>query len=690
MKQQMARFLAVLAAAAFASLASAAQPATPPAGGSNSEWLLYGNNPESQFYSELKQVNDKNVGKLGLAWYVDLPTKGGLLGNPLIVDGVVYQGGPIGQIYANDVRTGKLLWNTDIHTDFTQGTIATSMGALWTRGIALWKDSLFMATGDCRMVSVDRKTGKKLWDVPSCDKKENFMQAGAPHVGGGKVFIGNSCIDGGGARGFVTAFDAATGKIKWRWHTMPGDPGKGYKPENKAMEMAAKTWGKEWKDSSGCSSVWDAITYDEKLHMLYLGVGGADPWSPNARNAGATDELFSSSIVALNADTGEYVWHYKLDPGDGWNFEAMNTVIAELPIGGKPRRVVMNAPKNGFLYVLDAQTGKYLGAGNFVPVNWASRIDSNGRPVYNPEGRWWEKPEGAVLSPGPLGAHNVYPMAFNPNTGLVYIPAMSVPTFLRKDDTMLIGGAYWDLYYQDAKFKPYGSLVAWDPIANKERWSVRQQFPINGGVLTTAGNLVFEGEGTGFFKAFKADTGEQLWSYNISGAAVAAPATVQIDGEQLIIVPSGPGGGGTTLTTVKYATCELCRGQVRLLAFKLGGTAKLPPPVPPEPFAQPTVARLAAALAEEGKVEYARQSCEACHGMELVNAGSIPKDLRRSPVPPSLEAFNGVVRGGAYRALGMPQFDYLTKHQVQVIRAYIVNGSWDAYEAQKPKQPARQ
>ncbi len=654
----------------------------------NSQWVLYGNNVDAQFYSPLNKVNDKNAAKLGLAWYVDLPTKGGLLGNPLIADGVVYQGGPIGQIYANDIRTGKLLWNTDVHVHFEEGTIATSMGALWTRGIALWNDKVFMATGDCRMVAVDRKSGQIAWDVPSCDKKDNFMQAGAPHVGGGKVFIGNSCIDGGGARGFVTAFDAQTGKIKWRWYTMPGDPSKGYKPENKAMAVAAKTWGTKWKASSGCASVWDAITYDEKLNLLYLGVGGADPWNPEARNDGSTDELYSSSIVALNADTGEYVWHYKLAPGDGWNFEAMNTVIADLPIHGKTRRVVMNAPKNGFLYVLDAKTGKYLNAGNFVPVNWASGIDpKTGRPMYIADARWWERPEGAVASPGPLGAHNVFPMGFNPNTGLVYIPAMSVPTFLRKDETMLVGGSYWDLYYQDEKFKPYGSLVAWDPVANKERWSYRQKLPVNGGVLTTAGNLVFEGEGTGYFKAFKADTGELLWSYNVSGAS-ASPSTVEIDGEQLIIVPTGPGGGGTTLTTVKYATCELCRGPVRLLAFKLGGTATLPPPVPPAPFPQPTVPRQPAALANEGKVEYARQSCETCHGMELVNAGSIPTDLRRSPIPPTLETFDSIVRGGGYRALGMPQFDYLTDQQLQSIRAYIINGSWQAYEDQLKKNQA--
>jgi PQQ-dependent dehydrogenase (methanol/ethanol family) len=687
MKRLIDTIAKMLTGALFTALLVTSSLAAAPAKTDTSEWTLYGNNPEGQFYSTLDQVNDKTVSKLGLAWYVDLPTKGGLLGNPLIADGVVYQGGPIGQLYANDVRTGKLLWNADVHVHFEEGTIATSMGALWTRGIALWKNNLFMATGDCRMVAVDRKTGKTVWDVTSCDKSQNFMQAGAPHVGGGKVFIGNSCIDGGGARGFVTAFDAETGKVKWRWYTMPGDPAQGYKPENKAMEAAAKTWGHPWKATSGCSSVWDSIAYDEKLNLLYIGVGGADPWNPEARNDGSTDELYSSSIVALNADTGEYVWHYKLNPGDGWNFEPMNTVIADLPIHGKSRRVIMNAPKNGFLYVLDAKTGKYLGASNFMPVNWASHIDpKTGRPVYIADARWWEKPEGAVVSPGPLGAHNVYPMAFNPNTGLVYIPGMSVPTYLRKDNTMLVGGAFWDLYYQDEKFKPYGSLVAWDPVANKERWSVKQQFPTNGGILTTAGNLLFEGEGTGYFKAYKADTGELLWSYNISSPALTAPSTVTVDGEQFIIVPSGPGGGGTALTSVKYVACETCRGgPVRLLAFKLGGTASLPPKEPAPPFAQPTVAKLPEAQAKDGQLEYARQSCETCHGMELVNAGSIPADLRRSGIPPSLETFDKVVRGGAYRPLGMPQFDYLTDEQLQNIRAYIINGSWKAYEDQVKK-----
>jgi quinohemoprotein ethanol dehydrogenase len=277
-------------------------------------------------------------------------------------------------------------------------------------------------------------------------------------------------------------------------------------------------------------------------------------------------------------------------------------------------------------------------------------------------------------------------MGYNPNTKLVYIPSMSVPTYLRKDDTMLVGGAFWDLYYQDEKFKPYGKLVAWDPVTNKERWSVKQQFPVNGGVLTTAGNLVFEGEGTGYFKAFKADTGDLLWSYNITEPAIAAPSTVTVDGEQFIIVPAGPGGGGTALTTFKYTSCEMCRGPVRLLAFKLGGTATLPPAVAPAPFAKPTVAKLPEELAKLGQVEYARQSCETCHGMELVNAGSIPADLRRSAIPPSLETFDKIVRGGAYRPLGMPQFDYLTDEQLQQIRAYIINGAWKVYEEQQAKQ----
>jgi len=687
MKHLIARTVVALAGTTSVFFAFTGSLMAAPASGGNSEWRLFGNGHEQQFYSPLSQVNDKNVKQLGLAWFVDIPGKSGMMSNPLVADGVVYQSGAMARVFANDLRTGRLLWSFDPQINFEGGTIATSMGALWNRGLALLEDKVFVATGDCRMVAIDRKTGQKSWDVVSCDKSDNYMQAGAPHVGGGKVFIGNSCIDGGGRRGFVTAFDADSGKIKWRWYTMPGDPSTGYKPENKAMEVAGKTWGKAWKPTNGCGAVWDAITYDEKLNLVYLGVGGANPWNPQDRGEGAGDELYSSSIVALNAETGEYVWHYKIAPNDGWNFEPMQSVIAELPVNGTTRRVLMNAPKNGFLYVLDAKTGKFLSAKNYMPVNWASHIDQKtGRPVYLPDGRWWELPNGGPQLPGPLGAHNVTPMAFNPATRLVYIPAMSVPTFMQRDRTMLVGGSYWDLYYQDDKWKPYGKLVAWDPQTQSARWSVLQPLPFNGGVMTTAGNLVFQGEGTGDFKAYRADTGELLWSYRIDGASLAAATTVDVDGEQFILVSAGNGGGGTALTMVKYTTCDLCRGPPRLLAFKLGGTAKLPAPVPPPPLAQPPVAPFPAELANEGKTEYARQSCETCHGMELLNAGAIPADLRRSMVVPQLDTFDKVVRGGAYRPLGMPQFDYLTEHQLQAIQAYVINESWNAYQLQEKKQ----
>ena len=674
---------ALLPVAIGVAVAGGAQSASGDA--ANSEWRVFGNGHGQQYFSPLKQINEGNVSRLGLAWYADIPSKSGSVGNPLVADGVVYQSGAMARVFANDLKTGKLLWTFDSNIDFDGGTIATSMGALWNRGLALDGDKVFVSTGDCRMVAVDRKSGKKVWDVVSCDKSDNYMQAGAPHVGNGLVFIGNSCIDGGGRRGFVSAFDANTGALRWRWHTMPGDPGKGYKPENKSMEAAAKTWGKEWKPTNGCAAVWDAITYDEKLKQVYLGVGGANPWNPQDRGENAGDELYSSSIVALKAETGEYVWHYKIAPNDGWNFEPMQSVVAELPINGRSRRVVMNAPKNGFLYVLDAKTGKFLSAKNYVPVNWASHIDAKtGRPAYLPEGRWWEMPNGGPQLPGPLGAHNVFPMSFNPEKQMLYIPVMSIPTFMMRDKTMLVGGSYWDLYYQDDKYKAYGELVAWDPIKQAPRWKVRQGLPMNGGVLSTAGNLVFEGEGTGDLRAYSADTGKLLWSFRMDATALAAPTTVEVDGEQLLLVSAGNGGSsGTALTMVKYATCELCRGSNRLLAFKLGGTAKLPAPVPPPALAQPSVPRFPEALANEGKTEYARQSCETCHGMELLNAGAIPPDLRHSRVVPTLAVFDKVVRGGAYRALGMPQFDYLTDQQLQSIQAYIVNTAWTDYEAQQ-------
>lgn len=650
----------------------------------NSEWRLIGLNAEQQHFSALTQINDRTVKSLGLAWYADLPTEDGPSGVPLVADGVVYESGNLGRIFANDVRTGKALWVFDAQIRFPMGVVP-SWGARVSRGVGLWEDKVFIGTGDCRLIAVDRKTGTQRWEAQACDPKETKTITGAPRVGGGKVFIGNSNGDSGIGRGHVDAFDAATGKHLWRFYTIPGDPAKGF--ESKAMEMASKTWGKEYWKKTGGGSAWDALTYDPELNLLYIGTDGPAPFNPMARGDGRGDELFTNSIVALNADTGEYVWHYQTTPNDGWNYAAaMHIMIAELTIDGQQRRVVMQAPKNGFYYVLDAQTGKLLSAKNIVPVTWASHIDlKSGRPVVLPDAKYWLKgEEGALVSPSPVGAHNWMPMSYSPRTGLVYIPVMEGPALFSVDPAVAVGGVQLDLYYPLSHNLPFkGSLIAWDPIKQQTRWKHDVGPPYEGGVLSTAGNLVFQGTTNGELIAYRADTGEKLWSTFVGSGILAAPSTVEIDGEQLIIVP---GGSGTTTGQVQFARryAGTPGGPARLFAFKLNGKAQLPKQQPfAEVIPKPPRPRPDQSLASRGRAIWDANGCELCHGYKVIGAlGSVP-DLRKASAL-THDLFPGIVLGGLYKDKGMPMFsDSITADELATLQAYILQEAWKAYDTQE-------
>ncbi|MDB6105834.1 MAG: luh [Gammaproteobacteria bacterium] len=661
-----------------------------------SEWRLLGGNADAWHYSALDQISDHNVQRLGLAWMADIPSKDGLTGNPLVAEAVVYQSGPLGRIYANDVRTGKLLWRFGPQVNFDEKTsLAAFFRSRYNRGLALLGDNVDVASGDCRLFAVDRKTGKEVWEAVSCDRSKQYGITQAPRVGDGKVFIGNNCIDGGYERGYVDAFDAKTGKRMWRFYTMPGDPSKPF--ESKAMEMAAKTWGTGyWDKTHGSVSAWDAMTYDEKLNLLYIGTGSGSPWSPKERAPDAGDELFSNSIVAVNASTGDYVWHYQTVQHDGWDFDAtMHIMLAELPVKGSTRRVVMTAPKNGFFYVLDAKTGQFLSANNYLPVNWASHIDpKTGRAVTLPDARYWEHPgEATIVSPGPLGAHNWQAMAYNPATRLVYIPAYVIPTSMKPDPKALVGGMEFDMYYGsagDPKWTSRGELIAWDPITQTARWRVKRSIPLNGGVLSTAGNLVFQGTAEGTFDAFAADTGKPLWSFNAHGAIQAAPTTVQIDGEQLVLVAAGNAGSATIGTYLaRYTSTPESRSPSRLLAFKLGGTGTVPSTVVQD-IPQPPLPRPSAALAKQGGVYFENEFCVDCHGIGAENARSSILDLRLASAQ-THQQLPAIVLGGLRRDKGMPAFPNLPVEELKAIQAFILSEAWAAYDQQQARaarQPA--
>jgi len=689
-------FFVRIAVLSVVSLTAALTPigvarAAPPPDAAPSEWRVLGGNSDVWHYSALKQITDKNVGALGLAWKADIPSRDGLSGNALVADGVVFQSGPLGRIYANDVRTGKALWRFTPDMTFDE---KTSLAAFWSsrynRGLALLDDNVYVAAGDCRLFAVNRKTGKEAWRAVSCDSTKQYGITQAPRVGDGKVFIGNNCIDGGFERGYVDAFDAKTGKRVWRFYTMPGDPKQPF--ESKIMADAAKTWGTGyWDKTHGSASPWDAMTYDAKLKLLYIGTGSGSPWSPKERPADAGDELFSNSIVAVNASTGDYVWHYQTVQHDGWDSDTtMQITIAELPVKGSTRRVVMTAPKNGFFYVLDARTGQFLSANNYVPTNWASRIDQKtGRPVLLPDARYWDRPtEKTVVSPGPLGSHNWQAMSFSPMTKLVYLPVIYAPSLVQPDPNDKAGGVLNDMYYGssgDPKWPAKGELVAWDPVAQKARWRVKRALPMNGGTLATAGNLVFQGSAEGTLDAYSADAGKPLWSFNAHGSIQAAPTTVEIDGEQLILVASGNAGSvavGTYLA--RYASTPESRGPSRLLAFKLGATGTVPANVLAA-FPQPPLPRQPAELAKKGAVYFEAEFCVDCHGIGAEDASSSIPDLRRATAQ-THASLAAIVIGGLRRDKGMPQFANLPAGELTAIQAFVINEAWTAFEAQQAKK----
>ncbi|MFN0024579.1 MAG: PQQ-binding-like beta-propeller repeat protein, partial [Parvularculaceae bacterium] len=520
-----------------------------------------------------------------------------------------------------------------------------------------------------------------------------YSVTGAPRVINGKVIIGNGGAELG-VRGYVSAYDADTGKLAWRFHTVPGNPADGF--EDATMEMAAKTWTGEWWALGGGGTVWDSMAYDPDLDLLYSGTGNGSPWNQRLRSPGGGDNLFLSSIVALKPDTGEYVWHYQTTPGDTWDYTAtQHMILADLEIGGAPRKVIMQAPKNGFFYVLDRATGALISAKNFVPVNWASGVDpATGRPIENPDARWPGKAPFFQL-PGPLGGHNWHPMSFSPRTGLVYIPAQEIP-FLYGEDTAFTAnaGAGWNTGAEfllgafpsdEATFKAIrgllkGRLIAWDPVAQEPRWTVEHQGPWNGGVLSTAGGLVFQGASDAHFAAYDALTGEQRWRFFTQTGVVAAPVSYEIDGEQYVTVATG-WGGAYALIAGGVATTGSEAKVGRILTFKAGATGQLPAATTIAAAASappPSVA--AAEIIAVGARAYA-QNCTVCHGEHAMSSGLVP-NLRHSPVLGDADAWREVVRGGALAGQGMASYAaILDDAAAEAIRAYVISEANSARNA---------
>lgn len=662
--------------------ANAVAAAQAPLGEPASEWRLRGGNAEAQYFSSLGQINEANVRQLGLAWSADLPTPDGSSGTPVVADGVIYLSGTLNIVYAYDLRAGNLLWTFDPKVRFS-GRVIPSWGARITRGVAIWKDTILLNTADCRLIAIDAKKGSKIWESRVCKEADDYTITSAPRIGADKVFVGPNNADVGSRRGYVDAYDARTGKRLWRFYTIPGDPSENSR--NPAMKMAAETWDPSFLKTAGAGSAWEDLLYDPVTKLLYVGVGGPSPWNPEARGPKRGDELFTNSIVALNAETGAYVWHYQTTPRDAWNLEpTLPMVLATLKIDGIDRRVLMEAPKNGFFYVIDPATGKLINEPkNFVPVNWAKKIDlKSGRPVMDPAAEYWKAAQGAVVMPGPVGGHNWMPMSYSPLTGLVYISGIHIPTKMRLDPQAggSAGGAIdidWYSNLNDAR----APLIAWDPVKQAARWTKEFPLPMRGGVLSTAGSLVFQGSGTGIFSAYRATDGVELWSFDARTPIIAAPVTVQLDDRQLVIVSTGNLTSAVARGLSSLASKDGLNDPPRLLAFRIGAGTTLPTPSVPAPFAEPPRKRpVDAALVRRGQILFASDSCDECHGFEArpILSGSVP-DLRRASAA-THDAFERIVRGGALQAGGMPMFaDVLSPEDVQAIQAFVLERAWQSY-----------
>jgi quinohemoprotein ethanol dehydrogenase len=657
----------VIAALVVTSLAISAQqkPASPPVDDAalrspdarNQDWLSYGRDYYEQRFSPLNQINDKNAAQLSLAWQMDTATDRGLEATPLVVDGVMYTTGSWSVTYAVDARTGQQLWKYDPEVHRKYDNLACC--DVVNRGAAFYKGKIYVGVLDGRLVALDSKTGKPAWSAVTVDQAQPFTITGAPRIAKGKVIIGNGGAEYG-VRGYVSAYDAETGKLAWRFYTVPGDPSK--PQENKALEKALPTWkGDAWWKVGGGGTVWDSIVYDPELNLLYVGTGNGSPWNRDIRSPGGGDNLYLCSILAINPDNGELVWHYQTTPADTWDYTSVQPMmLADLNWQGRQRKVIMQAPKNGFFYVLDRATGELLAADPYVDVNWATHVDlKTGRPVEVPGAAYRDK--GTYIRPGPLGGHNWQAMSFSPTTGLVYIPAQDNGRYYEQPDGFTFTPGEYNLgvgvigrNVERYDIPSRGRLLAWDPIARKPRWTAEYGNYWNGGTLVTAGNLVFQGTAAGDFIAYNAATGEKLWSAYAGTGIVAPPITYSVDGKQYVSVMAGWGG----------AFPKKFRSVGRLLTFAIGGSAT--PLTRIAPRRVTAIPSTASAADVSAGAKIFNTYCQRCHG-----GATVLPDLRRS-TPAVLSGLEKILDGSMVER-GMPRFAELDKSAVGQLRAYLLD-----------------
>jgi PQQ-dependent dehydrogenase (methanol/ethanol family) len=668
------------------------------------DWLAHGRTYSEQRYSPLKDINRDTVKQLGVAWEFRTNTVRGLESTPIVSNGIMFVTGSWSKVWALDARTGRQLWFYDPEVPGQWGRYACC--DVVNRGVAVWKGAVYLGTLDGRLVKLDAKTGKPIWDISTIDRNRPYTITGAPRVVKGMVLIGNGGAEYG-VRGYLTAYDADTGRQLWRFFVVPGDPA--LPPEDKAMTDALKTWStggtqNKWWEQGGGGTPWDSMAYDPDLDLLYLGTGNGSSWNRNLRSPGGGDNLYLSSIVALKPETGELVWYYQTTPGDDWDYTAtQHIILADITIDGVLRKVLLQAPKNGFFYVIDRATGKLISAQPYTTVTWAKGVDmASGRPIETPGVRYARNP--SVQIPGPVGAHNWQPMAFNPDTGLVYIPVID-GNFIYAQPRQL---AYHPGAWNASDFAQLGQLVldgikkgqvpppakgfirAWDPVAQKMVWQVEMGGGWNSGLLTTAGGLVFGGGSDGVFAAYDARTGNKLWSIDLKTGMSAPAVTYTVDGEQYIAIAAAFGGSGGLGATADPNTAlqKYGNNQGRIFAFKIGGN-KIVQPLPneiPANLPAPPSETVDPKLATKGFTVF-HQNCAVCHGVLMMSSGEVP-DLRM--VSPEIwNQYDRIVLDGALADAGMASFkDILNADDVKALRAYALQQAQALYAQKHPATPA--
>jgi quinohemoprotein ethanol dehydrogenase len=678
------------------------------------DWPSAGGDRNQDYFSPLHQIDTSTASRLGFAWSHNLGTARGGEATPVVVGGVMYTAGYIGIVYALDAATGRELWR--FVPKIPDHALRNPCCDAVNRGVAVSQGRVYVASLDGVLHALDAATGQQVWQADTiADHTMDYSSTGAPVIAHTVVVIGNGGADmgKGGVRGYISGYDLNTGALKWRFFTVPPAPGK--PPEHPELAVAEKTWDPQRAaDYPGGGTVWDGITYDPVLNLLYFGTGNAAPYDVRKLGPKNGDDLFTCSIVALDPETGRMAWYYQTTPGDRWDFDAVQKlVLADISIGGAPRQVVMQANKNGFFYVLDRKTGALISAKPFTYVNWASGVDPHtGRPVVTPQADYYERPKN--IYPSWSGGHTWPPMSYDPATKLVYIPVVDVPNIwldmLRNGGAVKYINGFFSIeaFFPDDSYSPadlqalYGKLPslaslqterkvklvrelirAWDPVAQKIVWEHETSSGMrgyDGGVLSTAGGLVLQGRGNGELVVYEAATGKILKTIDTGSHIMAAPMSYAIGGTQYIAVQTGYGGAGISVGPFPPdSAARLYDNQNRIIVFRLdGGAVPKPPRRPDEAFPPPPPSTASADELRRGEVKFAEQ-CSRCH----VFGPSVTPDLRK--LTPALHAaFETIVLKGTLGAAGMERFDdLLSAADVKAIHAYLIDQQRQGYVAQQ-------